>query len=79
MDNIKSQFAAKLLALGQSVSAEEKLEAMDFLNISRPTFDKYISGDLDKIAKVDTATELIQFLSEKVKNRIEKIRETNLV
>jgi hypothetical protein len=79
METIKSLLAKKLLLLSESTSVSEKEEAMSVLGISRPTLDKYLSGDMDKIAKVDVATELNQFLSKKVKARMEKIRETNLV
>ena len=79
MENIKELLADKLVSLSNNVSVEEKDEAIETLSISRSTLIRYLSGDKDKIAKVDKATELIQFFSEKVKQRIEKIRETNLV
>lgn len=79
MENIKELLADKLASLSNNVSVEEKDEAIETLNISRSTLIRYLSGDKDKIAKVDKATELIQFFSGKVKSRIQKIRETNLV
>lgn len=79
MTNIKELLAEKLLTLSDSISVEEKEEAIETLNISRSTLLRYLSGDKEKIAKVDKATELIQFFSGKIKNRIEKIREANLV
>jgi predicted site-specific integrase-resolvase len=79
MENLKEILANKLLVVSDNVSVQEKEEAMETLGISRPTLDKYLSGDIEKISKVETATELLQFLQEKVRQRIEKIRETNLV
>jgi hypothetical protein len=79
MENLKEILANKLLVVSDNVSVQEKEDAMISLGISRPTLDKYLSGDSEKISKVDTATELLQFLQEKVRQRIEKIRETNLV
>lgn len=79
MENIKQFLADRLTQLSDGVSVDEKENAMKELNISRSTLLKYLSGDSGKISKVETATELIQYFSEKVKARIEKIRETNLV
>jgi len=79
MQNIKQLIATKLLALSESISIAEKEEAMTTLKMSRPTLDEYLSGDTDKMAKVETGQELLEFFTEKVRQRIEKIRETNLV
>lgn len=79
MENVKEILAKQLLIISDSISAPEKEEAMQSLGISRPTLDKYLSGDSERVSKIDTATELLQFLQEKVRQRIEKIRETNLV
>lgn len=79
MENIKDILANKLSVISNSVSVQEKEDAMQTVGMSRPTLDKYLSGDSGNISKVDVATELLQFLQEKVKQRIEKIRETNLV
>lgn len=79
MENVKEILAKQLFLISDNVSIQEKDDAMQSLRISRPTLDKYLSGDSERISKVDTATELLQFLQEKVRQRIEKIRETNLV
>jgi hypothetical protein len=79
MENLKDILAKKLQVLGESTTSLEKEEVMKSLNISVPTFYKYISGDIEKIGRIDTATELVQLLSTKVNARIKKIRETNLI
>lgn len=78
MQNLKQILAEKLKVLGESTTSIEKDDVMKSLNISMPTFYKYISGDVEKIGRIDTATDLVQLLSVKVNARIEKIRETNL-
>jgi hypothetical protein len=78
MQNLKQILAEKLKVLGESTTSTEKDDVMKSLNISMPTFYKYISGDVEKIGRIDTATDLVQLLSVKVNARIEKIRETNL-
>jgi len=79
MENVKEILAEQLLLISDSISSQEKLDAMQAVGFSRPTLDKYLSGDSENISKVEKATELLQFLQEKVRQRIEKIRETNLV
>lgn len=79
MSNIKEYLAGKLKDFSNSISEDEKIEAMALCEITRPTLDRYLSGDIEKLAKIDTATKLFQFLKEKVNSRIEIIGETNLV
>lgn len=76
MENIVELLKEKLITLSTSVTPAEKVEAEAEVGLSKPTVDKYLAGD---IRKIETATKLVQFFSKKVQERIEKIRETNLI
>ena len=71
MENVKELLAHKLISLSESITADEKIKAMDSVGISRPTLDKYLTGD---IVKIDTATTLLEFLNKTVKARLDLIR-----
>lgn len=71
MENVRELLARKLISLSKGITAEEKLQAMDNVGISRPTLDKYLTGD---IVKIDTATTLLEFLNKTVKARIDLIK-----
>ena len=71
MENVKKLLARELISLSKGITADEKLQAMDSVGISRPTLDKYLTGD---IVKIDTATTLLEFLNKTVKARINLIR-----
>lgn len=71
MENVKELLAQKLIDLSKGITAEEKLQAMDCVGISRPTLDKYLTGD---IVKIDTATTLLEFLNKTVQARLDLIR-----
>lgn len=71
MENVKELLAEKLINLSKGITADEKLQAMDSVGISRPTLDKYLTGD---IVKIDTATTLLEFLNKTVQARINLIR-----
>ena len=72
----KTILSTKLSALKDSVTPADRELAESELPISRPTMDKYLSGD---IVKIDTGERLLLFLSKRIKERIKSIRETNLV
>lgn len=76
METVKELLAEKLINLSKGITADEKIQAMDFVGISRPTLDKYLTGD---IVKIDTATILLEFLNKIVQARIDLIRETNIM
>ena len=65
----------KLIALSTSLTIEDREEAETVIGLSRPTLDKYMSGD---IAKIETATKLVEFFSAKIKGRIKRIKKTNI-
>ena len=71
MENVRELLAQKLIDLSDGITAEEKLQAMDCVGISRPTLDKYLTGD---IGKIDIATSLLEFLKKTVQARIDLIR-----
>jgi hypothetical protein len=71
MENVKELLAEKLIDLSKGITADEKIQAMESVGISRPTLDKYLTGD---IVKIDTATTLLEFLNKTVQARINLIR-----
>ena len=58
----------KLKALNNNVTPKDKVEAEK--HFSRPTIDKYLSGD---VTKLQTAIDLIKFFDKKVNDRIKSI------
>ncbi len=75
MKDLKTMCAEKLEFLSNNITPKEKAEAMVSLEISKPTLDKYLKGGM---IKIETATKLIQFLTEKVNDRTKVLTETNV-
>lgn len=75
MTDLKKICAAKLKDLSKNITVEDRTEAESYVPMSRPTLDKYMLGD---IANIDKATRLIKFLTDKVNERFEKLRETTI-
>lgn len=75
MENVKDVYAEKLMVLAKNITYEEKRQAREMLNISRPTLDKYLSG---KGEKIEPAMKLIEFLTEKVKGRLNELLKKNV-
>jgi hypothetical protein len=75
MTDLKKAYSRKLEALRPNVTGPEKTEACQKLGLSRPTLDKYLSGN---VAKIDIADKIIKFLSKKVGHRIEELRKVNV-
>lgn len=75
MDNIKGYLAGQLKYFNENVSEKEKVEALHTCQISRPTLERYLSGNPESLAKIDIATCLFEFFAIKVRDRIEYIRE----
>jgi hypothetical protein len=73
--DLKKAYSKKLELLRPNLTGPDKTEACQELNISRPTIDKYLSGN---VAKIDIADKIIKFLSERVNQRIKDLRETNV-
>ena len=72
---IETILKKKLIALSSSLTIEDRDEAMTVIGLSRPTLDKYMTGD---IAKVETATKLVEFFSMRLRERIRRIKKTNI-
>jgi hypothetical protein len=72
---IETILKKKLIALSSSLTIEDRDEAMTVIGLSRPTLDKYMAGD---IAKVETATRLVEFFSARIKERLKRIQKTNI-
>jgi hypothetical protein len=70
MKDLKTVCADKLVALNANITAEEKIEAVNILPISRPTLDKYLKGD---VVKIGTATVMIKHFTGKVNERIKEL------
>ncbi len=75
MKSIKEICNDKLTALEKNLTADDKQAAMAHCNISRPTLDKYLNGD---VAKIDTATSLVAFLGERVNQRMRELKLSNV-
>lgn len=73
--DLKKACARKLESLKPNITGQDKLEAVLKTGISRPTIDKYLSGD---VTKIDIADKLIKFFSRKVNQRIESLRKSNV-
>ena len=71
MKNLKETCSEKLALLSTNIDASDKLEAKRKLNLSMPTIDKYLSGD---IIKIDTAVKLIGFFTRIVKKRTKDLQ-----
>lgn len=74
--NTKKVLSKRLVEIAEEVTVSDRQDAEIKIPISRPTLDKYLSGD---IVKIDTATKLVQFFSEKIKARLELINATNIM
>jgi hypothetical protein len=72
--DLKKAYSKKLELLRPNITGPDKTEACQELNISRPTLDKYLSGN---VAKIDKADLLVKFLSAKVNQRIKDLKEIN--
>ena len=79
MKDVKTLYAQRLKGLSPNITPEDKAEAINTIPISRPTLDNYLTGDIDNIKKLETAEALVIFFTSRLQNRIDKLRETNLV
>lgn len=70
MDDLKTICSKRLTSFDGNITAQDKLDAMEFADISRPTLDKYLNGD---VPKIETATKLIQFFEGKVRERMKEL------
>ena len=63
----------KFAAISDSITIEDKAAAETIM--SRPTIDKYLSGD---ITKIETAEKLLGFLNKRIQKRIRKVQKAEL-
>lgn len=73
--DLKKTCEQKLQALIPNITPDDKKEVVSLKIVSRPTLDKYLDGE---IVKIDTATTLIDFFTNKVKTRLAQLRKTNV-
>lgn len=64
--DLKKQCAEKIRSLVPNIDTGDKSKASYELSISRPTLDKYLSGD---ISKIDTAITIINYFTRVVDRR----------
>ena len=69
--DLKKVCAKELAKLMPGITTAMKAEAERELPISRPTLDKYLKGD---IVKVETATKLIRFFRNKIKEAMAELQ-----
>lgn len=68
MKDIPTWCSEKLQALNKNITPQDKIAAGGIC--SRPTLDKYLSGD---VVKIQTAIDLINFFEKKVNDRIKSL------
>jgi len=71
MTDLKNQCSKKLIELSKSIESSDKSKAEKKLDLSRPTVDKYLSGD---VFKISTATKLIKFFNGIVNKRTKELQ-----
>jgi len=69
--DLKTTCIEKLITLAANITAEDKQDAMVACEISRPTLDKYLTGE---VTKIETAISLIEFLTERFNQRIKVLK-----
>jgi len=68
--DIRSMLKDKMLEISLGITPQERVDACKKLNLSRPTMDKYLSGD---IAKIEPAEKIINHFSRIIKKRAASI------
>lgn len=68
--DLKSQVIQKLKGLEGNITGLDKTQACEKLKISRPTLDKYLSGD---VSNVDTGISIFEFFNGKITRRIQRL------
>jgi len=68
--DIRSMLKDKMLEISLGITPQERVDACKKLNLSRPTMDKYLSGD---IAKIEPAEKIISHFASITKKRHARI------
>jgi len=68
--DIRSMLKDKMLEISKGITPKERADACIKLNLSRPTVDKYLSGD---IAKIEPAEKIISHFASITKKRHARI------
>jgi len=68
--DIRSMLKDKMLEISLGITPQERVDACKKLNLSRPTMDKYLSGD---IAKIEPAEKIINHFASITKKRHARI------
>lgn len=76
MEDLKLEYSKRLKALEVNLTSKDKMDAEKELNLSRPTIDKYLNGS---VPKLEIGKMLVQFFTGRVQERINELREMNLV
>jgi ribosomal protein S20 len=76
MTNLILIYGQKLKELSANVSLKDKEDAIDELEISRPTIEKYLNGN---VVKMDTADRLIKFFSKRIIKRMAELDRARVV
>jgi hypothetical protein len=72
--DIKKECLKRIKELIPNITGADKRLACYELDISRPTLDKYIhSTHVDDIANPDTAISIIEFFTEKITERAQRL------
>ena len=71
MKDYKTLYSDRIKALIPNINAADKLHTMEKVEISRPTLDKYLKG---QIVKQDTAISIIEVLTERINGRYNSLK-----
>lgn len=69
--DIRTMLSDKMIEISNGTTAKEKADACTILGISRPTLDKYLSGDT---VKIDIAEMILDHFSKIIKKRLNSIQ-----
>ena len=75
MKDYTPTYIEKINALLPNIDVEDKVHAMQAADISRPTLDRYLKGE---IIKQDTALKIIKVLTGRVNERYNTLKEIQL-
>lgn len=69
--DLRTECIEKLKAFEGNITGPDKVDACSKLQISRPTLDKYLGGD---ISNIDTAIAIIEFFNGRISKRRKKLK-----
>lgn len=68
---LKDMVVQKLTGLTGNITGQDKKDACTKLKVSRPTLDKYLSGE---VPNVDTGLTILEFFNGKISKRMDRLK-----